>query len=70
MTKTPVKFQKDQHKTVGVVDTRYLLLKGETEPRKAEYHVPSLFFKKAEDNKKIYILSEKSIATLDCFPIY
>ena len=51
MTKTPVKFEKDRHKTVGVVHTRYLLLEGgwnhvTMEQRKAEYYVPSLFFKK------------------------
>ena len=50
--KRPVEFQKDLHKTVGgVAYTRYLLLEGDrtTEPRKAEYYVPSLFVEKAGD---------------------
>ena len=53
MTKTPVKFQNDWHKTVGVALSRYVLLEAEgaTELRKAEYYVPSLFFEKAGDNK-------------------
>ena len=54
MTKAPVKFQKDRHKTVGgAAHTRYLLLEGNriTELRKAEYYSPSLFFEKAGDNK-------------------
>ena len=57
MTKTPVKFQNDRHKTVhktvgGVVHTTYLLLEG-AEPRKAEYYVPLLFFEKAGDKNTI-----------------
>ena len=54
MIKTPVKFQKDWSKIVaGVALTRYLLQTRNHEARKAEYHVPSLFFKKAGDNKNI-----------------
>ena len=58
MTKTPVKFPKDQLRTVGVdAHTRQVLLQGGgrnheiTELRKAQYYVPSLFFEKAGDNK-------------------
>ena len=61
MIKTPVKFQKDRSKIVGrVVLTSYLLQTRNHAlrithhaPRKAEYHVPSLFFEKAGDNKKM-----------------
>ena len=65
MPKTPVKFQKDPPKTLGgVALTRYILFIGGRnlgisefrnfgipEYRKAENHVPSLFFEKAGDNK-------------------
>ena len=52
MIKTPVKFQKDQSKTVGgVALTRYLLKTRNHAPRKAEYYVLSLFFEKVGDNK-------------------
>ena len=60
MTKTSVKFQMNQYKTVGgVAHTRYIhvVLKGEvktegrTEGRKAENYVPPLFFEKAGDKK-------------------
>ena len=51
------KVLKDLHKTVvGVADTRYLLLEG-VEGRKAEYSVPSLFSKKAWNNKTCFILN-------------
>ena len=56
MIKTPVKFQKDQFKTVGgVALTSYLhvLQTRNHAPRKAKYYVPSLLFKKAGDNKNI-----------------
>ena len=54
ITKTPVNFQKDRQRTVGVdAHTRYLLLL-----QKAENYVPSLFFEKAEDKKKY--LQERS----------
>ena len=53
MTKTPIKFQKDRHKTVGgVAHTRYLLLEG-AEPQKAEYCAPSFFFEKSGDNNRL-----------------
>ena len=50
--KAPVKFQKDQTKTVGgIKGTRYLLKIRNHAPRKAENSVPLLFFEKAGDNK-------------------
>ena len=53
MTKTPVKFQKDWLRTVGVdAYTMYLLLEGGTEPRNyGKPNVPSLFFEKVGDKK-------------------
>ena len=46
--KTPVKFQKDWLRNVGVdVHKRYLLLEGETELQQLEYYV----FEKSEDKK-------------------
>ena len=57
MIKTPVKFQKDQSKTVEVALTKYLLQTLNHAPYitlhapwKAEYHVPSPFFEKIGDN--------------------
>ena len=46
MIKTPVKFQKDRSKTVGGVALYKLRTMNHTS-RKAEYHVPLLFFEKA-----------------------
>ena len=55
--KIPVKFQKDQTKTVGgVKGTKYLLKIRNHAPRKTKNSVPPLFFKKAGDNKKMFIL--------------
>ena len=60
MDKTPVKIQKDRSKTVNrscthKVPTTNLNSQPHTThhaPRKTEYHVPSLFFEKAGDNKE------------------
>ena len=54
MIKTPVKFQKDQSKTVkGVGLTRYQLQTRNHAPREAENHVYSLFLEKAGKKKKL-----------------
>ena len=60
MTKAPVKFKKDRHKTVGEGN-------GTTEPRKAKYHVPSLFFEKVGDNKTIKIKKKNLVAAFFFF---
>ena len=61
MTKTPVKFRKNRHKTVGgVAHTRYLLLKGDgsaprygaTLVRNAEYYVPHFSSKRRGTKSK------------------
>ena len=63
MPKTSVLFQKDQHKTEGEgMDTRYILSEDAEqctmhhEAWKAEYHVPSLFFKKARVRETLICL--------------
>ena len=63
MAYTTVKFQSNQSQTIGAVaNTMYLLLERGLKDkwtekwikgRKAENYVPSLFFKKAGDNKVI-----------------
>ena len=70
MTKTSVKFQMNQHETVGVAHTRYIVLGGWKDGRKdgrnrlegqrAENHVPPLFFEKAGDNNRNYLMSLES----------
>ena len=56
ITKTPVKFRKNWHKTVGgVAYTRYLLLWGEGRTEGRIYGMPindSRFFKKAWDKNE------------------
>ena len=54
MIKIPLKFQKDRSKTIGGVALT------NSEPRithhRAEYHVPSLFFRKAGDINMMYLM--------------
>ena len=73
MIKSPVKFQKNQHKNVGVLRTRGTYFRevqkcGRTPVRQyamlnTTLYVPSLFFEKARDNK--YLASFSGYT--DCF---
>ena len=69
MIKTPVKFQKDRHKTVeGVAHTRYLLLEGGWKQGKPNTMSP-LFSSKRRGTKRIFKVVElvfSSISEIVC----